>query len=465
MDLINREVTEAMEKANQQNSQKSTGPKTAQGKLNSRGNGFRHGLFGRELCPWAEELDEDAADYQRFGRRYRDAFQVRDEVEALLVADMARTQWRLERLLRAETACLAWQRRRFANEHRRKVAGEGVGMRAGFELILSQQAGYGALPESEGKYELILFLLRTARTEVEAEGYTETGAQCLRVLYGPQPGLAKQAFLINDFKALQPDPERREAVQEYLRQQFLDKLKEEEGNFQTLRDCLREERGKLFEIERDSQLMLSEKAVKIVAGEENRLRHYLQQLFKQLSAWRQRPVQEGPAPAPNGSVPPQSREDSGQPVCGGPPPAGPGEGCAPEPVGGSGPQANQPSENVGSTTAGGESTAPGGQHYSNSAEPGPNAAVGVRLAAPSCTPGRRSRTHVPLTSRFCTGGRCGNRVRQTVPFRALGRRGNRVPQARHRQSPIPMTPGHQQQRGGRHSASKHAAGRARAPGG
>jgi hypothetical protein len=55
------------------------------------------------------------------------------------------------------------------------------------------------------------------------------------VLYGPQPGLAKQAFLIDEYKSLKADANRSEAEQQYLRQQFLDRLKEEEENFQTLR--------------------------------------------------------------------------------------------------------------------------------------------------------------------------------------------------------------------------------------
>ena len=84
-----------------------------------------------------------------------------------------------------------------------------MGIRAGFEQITSHEAGYSALPESEGKYELILLLLYTFVVEAQADGYTETGAQCLRVLYGPKPGLAKQAFLIDEYNALQPRSKRR----------------------------------------------------------------------------------------------------------------------------------------------------------------------------------------------------------------------------------------------------------------
>ena len=149
MDLIDREVTEAMEKANGENSQKSTGPKTEQGKRNARWNAFRHGVFGRELCPWTEELDEEAADYQRFCQRYRDTFQVRDEVEGLLVRDMAEIRWRLKKLLRAESACLAWQRtevgERAAPQGGRRGAGDGRRLRADGlpEGWLQRTAGVG----------------------------------------------------------------------------------------------------------------------------------------------------------------------------------------------------------------------------------------------------------------------------------------------------------------------------------
>ena len=319
MGLISREVTANMKEANRANGQKSTGPRTEQGKRNSRWSAFRHGVFGHELCPWTEELDEDAADYRRFCRRYLDAFQVGDEVEALLVADMARTQWRLERVLHAESACLAWRRRTMENEHRRTLAREGMGVRTALEKILSRQAGYAALPESEGKYELILLLLHTVRIDVETEGYTEMGAQCLESVYGRKPGVAKTALLI-DFDGLQPDADHSEAMQEHLRKEFLGKLKEEVGNFKTLRECLRTERGKLFEMEMDSKLTLSEKAAKVVAAEENRLRNYLQQTFKQLTAWRQRPGQEGPVQAVSG----------GQPADGPGPSAGGAAGAVPQ---------------------------------------------------------------------------------------------------------------------------------------
>ena len=496
MDLINREVTEPMAKANRENSRKSTGPRTEQGKLNSRPNAFRHGIYARELCPWAEELDEDEAEYRRFCRRYREAFQVRDEVEGLLVQDMANTRWRLEkRLLRAESGCLAWQRQKFENEHRRKRASEGMDMRAVCEQMVVQPCGYSALSESEAKYELILVMLRAVRVEVEQEGYTEMGAQCLQTVYGQQPGVTKKAFLL-EHRALKLDPSFPEAVQKYARQRFLSNLQAEVENFRTLRDCLREERGPLFEMERDAQLMLPEKAAKIVAAEENRLRNYIQQVFKQFIAWRQRPAEEKPIPPPNGSIPPGARPDGpvppacldglsgasgemGQPIAGSPPPTDQGEGSAPEPAGGSSPQASQPSSSataklppcraVDPLSAGRceDSRADGSPDWPQAAQQKaaalqPQSKAGcarkcpnsrLRRAVPSCAL-RKRRIKAWHAMPSCAGGRRTNRARKTPSRCRSSRRGNRVRQA------LPLQP----QRVGRRKATKYATGRARAPG-
>ena len=319
IELLSREVTDKMRAANRANARKSTGPRTEQGKHNSRRNALRHGIFANQASPWGDALDESAADYQRFCRRYQKALQPRDDFEALLAADMARTQWRLERLLQAEAAGLAWERAKLENWQRRREAGEGVGLHVGLEQMTSHEGGYAALPESEGKYELILHVLNVLVLEADHNGYTETGAQCLRVLYGPRPALAKETFLINEYKSLQTRSkrERETKVYQHTRELFMKKLTEEISHFETLRDCLRRERTTLFDMERDS-LLLGEKAAKILAGEETRLRNYLQQTFKQLLAWREKQGQEEPSGAAAGGKPsgPPSSSPNGRPRAG-----------------------------------------------------------------------------------------------------------------------------------------------------
>jgi len=303
--LIEREATPAVKEANRNNSQKSTGPKTEKGKRNTRVNAYRHGLFARELAPWRAELGEDSALYQRHRRRFQQAFEPRDGVEELLVDDLAQTRWRLDRLLKAESAHLAYQRGQLVNQRERHLAGEGMGVEAAFDKRIYQLGGYSSLPPSEGNFEMILMVVRTLRAEVEDEGYTEYGEQCLQLLYGQEPGLAKTSLMV-DYRGLKPGAERTPEMQQRLRQSFLDLLKVEEERFEALQQCLREERGPLFEMKLDTQLMLSEKAAKVAAAEENRLRSYFDKGLKQLMAWRQPPRQAGSNEArvgPNGVGP------------------------------------------------------------------------------------------------------------------------------------------------------------------
>src|SRR5262249_37582807 len=188
-----------------------------------------------------------------------------------------------------------------------------------FEQMASHEGGYVALPESEGKYELILHVLNVLVLEADDHGYTEMGAQCLRVLYGPRPALAKEAFLINEYKSLQTRSKRETEtkVYQHTRELFMKKLTEEISHFETLRDCLRRERTTLFDMERDS-LLLGEKAAKILAREETRLRNYLQQTFKQLLAWREKRGQEEPVSSAAGGKPsgPPSSSPNGRPGAG-----------------------------------------------------------------------------------------------------------------------------------------------------
>ncbi len=118
---------------------------------------------------------------------------------------------------------------------------------------------------------MILIVLRALRAAVEDQGYTEFGEKCLELLYDQEPGLAKSSLKM-DYQGLQPCAELSPEMQQRVRQKLLDKLRVEEERFEELRQCLRDERGPLFEMKLDTQLMLSEKAAKVAAAEENRLR-------------------------------------------------------------------------------------------------------------------------------------------------------------------------------------------------
>ncbi len=92
-------TSEKQVRANQQNSLKSTGPKTPEGKDAVRRNALKHGLLSQEvLLP-----GEDEAAFKELGESLRDELQPVGELENMLVEQIIAASWRLRRLRRVET--------------------------------------------------------------------------------------------------------------------------------------------------------------------------------------------------------------------------------------------------------------------------------------------------------------------------------------------------------------------------
>lgn len=95
-------ATDAQSEANRANAQASTGPKTLEGKENSRQNALRHGLEARTVAA----LGEDDEDFRRYHVDLMAALSPRDTYEFALVKRLAQLSWRLDRLFRLEAAML-----------------------------------------------------------------------------------------------------------------------------------------------------------------------------------------------------------------------------------------------------------------------------------------------------------------------------------------------------------------------
>jgi len=89
-------------KANQQNSQDSTGPTTPEGKDRSRRNAIQSGLFCRDLI--IASAGERQEDFDGVLSDLRDLFPPQDVLTGFFVADTAGMLWRLLRIRRYETA-------------------------------------------------------------------------------------------------------------------------------------------------------------------------------------------------------------------------------------------------------------------------------------------------------------------------------------------------------------------------
>lgn len=91
--------------ANRQNSLKSTGPKTLEGKAAVRYNAMKHGLLSQDvLLP-----GEDESALRELAALLRDELQPVGELESLLVDRIIAAHWRLRRLGRVETGIFLWQ--------------------------------------------------------------------------------------------------------------------------------------------------------------------------------------------------------------------------------------------------------------------------------------------------------------------------------------------------------------------
>jgi hypothetical protein len=89
--------------ANRDNAQRSTGPKTQEGKQSASRNAIRHGLTGTQIVI----PGEDSAAYEDLRQGLHRSHQPANEAERILVDQIAANSWRLMRAHRVETAFLA----------------------------------------------------------------------------------------------------------------------------------------------------------------------------------------------------------------------------------------------------------------------------------------------------------------------------------------------------------------------
>jgi hypothetical protein len=106
-------ATQAQIDANRRNAQRSTGPRTSEGKAASRWNSLRHGLAAEQpVLP-----HEDPAQYHRVRGELIETWQPANAQELMLVDQVARGWLRMNRAARFETALLDLQARGLKHTH------------------------------------------------------------------------------------------------------------------------------------------------------------------------------------------------------------------------------------------------------------------------------------------------------------------------------------------------------------
>ncbi len=96
-------ISEAKLAANRANAEKSTGPKSEEGKSRSSRNSFKHGLYSKQLVL----PGEDPAALDALKADLRAEHQPANETEEILVNELAEQYWRLRRARRLEADLLS----------------------------------------------------------------------------------------------------------------------------------------------------------------------------------------------------------------------------------------------------------------------------------------------------------------------------------------------------------------------
>ncbi len=127
-------TSEAQVEANIENSQKSTGPKTEEGKAVSRFNALKHGILSSTVLVNGEDENE----LLELGSHLRQGLKPASEIELILVDRIIANTWRLKRALRGEREMI---------EHDTKKDGV-LGYSRSFGEVLSELSNY----DSYGKF-------------------------------------------------------------------------------------------------------------------------------------------------------------------------------------------------------------------------------------------------------------------------------------------------------------------------
>src|ERR1700757_2416189 len=107
--LTQREVTPRMAEANQQNAQKSTGPRTPEGKKRVAYNAVKHGFCAQPCMEFMVAVGENPIEYLQIRTGYQQSFHPFTEAHEMLVDDLAMLRWQKRRNQRSQAAHINYE--------------------------------------------------------------------------------------------------------------------------------------------------------------------------------------------------------------------------------------------------------------------------------------------------------------------------------------------------------------------
>jgi len=215
MPLCRKTITPRALEARRKNAEKSTGPRTPEGKRRVALS-FSHLVApGRSLRHSMRVLGESPRHYQQLLADLIASHQPATPSEMMLVKDLAGLRWQRQRCERARAGRLAWQREQF---ERAKLRRDVEANRAlTFDPEALRAHGLRSAPESEANYHEVINLLDRVEGEIEKGDYASSIPGLLKTLYGEQPtgrGAALQGLVadLNRTDSVSPFGEQRQAA-------------------------------------------------------------------------------------------------------------------------------------------------------------------------------------------------------------------------------------------------------------
>ncbi len=196
MSLVHQPLTPESLAARRQNSQKSTGPRTPQGRRRVALSFLYLVAPGRSLRRSMRALGESPRRFKRLLAELVASHQPATPSETMLVEDLAALRWQRWRCERARTGRLAWQREQLERAELRRDIEENRALT--FDPEALRLHGLRSAPECETNYAEVMNLLDQAEEEIEKGDYTTSLPGLLRTLYGDQPttrGAALQSLV------------------------------------------------------------------------------------------------------------------------------------------------------------------------------------------------------------------------------------------------------------------------------
>ncbi len=188
--VVNYTVSEKVLSANRRNTLRSTGPRTAKGKAVSRMNAVKHGILSSEVVVRGLRIQEREDEFRALRERCWQCLAPVGSVEEMLVDRIVTAQWRLRRVLMAETGEIVLSVDK-GLRHRADPAPLPLGM---FVTALHDAAVQ--MEKSTQGLEYLDAVLSLLREDVEREGGLTEGVyeQLLKRFIG-QPNSLTRDFL------------------------------------------------------------------------------------------------------------------------------------------------------------------------------------------------------------------------------------------------------------------------------